>query len=124
MAFFHDCFELFEERFDLGAFGEGIGLNEAWMTANLAQAQQGGEEMELVRGEFLLGLDPEQGLLGALEFGAIEGFLLALDFAEEVLFDAIREIFCHLRLGSPQEEGTHARREPPSRAGYRSSSSS
>src|SRR5438067_11334735 len=73
--------------------------------------------MKLLLSQFFLSFDVQQDLLRALQFRAIQSFLFAFDFAEEVLFDAIREIFCHLRLGSPQEEGTHARREPPSSKG-------
>ena len=109
LAFVHEGLELFEEGFGLGAGRGGVGFDEARMTTDLAQAQERGEKMELLLGEFFLGFDAQEELLGALEFGAVEGLLFAFDFAEEVFFDAVGQIPGDLTLGAAQEEGPDAR---------------
>jgi hypothetical protein len=40
LALLHEGFELFDEGLDLGAGSGGIGLDEFWVTADLAEAEQ------------------------------------------------------------------------------------
>src|SRR6266404_5054579 len=73
--------------------------------------------MKLLLGQFLLGLDTEQELLGALQLSAVKSLLFALDLAKKILLDAVGQILGHLRFGSAEEEGAHARGQAPARQG-------
>ena len=64
--------------------------------------------MELLLGEFFLRFDPEQQLLRAFQFGTVEGFLFAFNFAEQVFLNPVRQVFGHLPLGSPEQERADA----------------
>src|SRR5262245_54273723 len=87
------------------------------MTANLAEAQERREEVELLTGEFLLRLNGQQFLLGAFKLGAVQGFLFALDFAEKVFLDAVGQVAGDLALGAAQEEWPNAGGKAPAGEG-------
>ena len=70
--------------------------------------------MKLLLGQLLLSLNPEEDLLGGLEFGTVQSFLFAFDFAEQVFFDAIREILGDLSFCATQQERPDARGEAAS----------
>ena len=68
-------------------------------------------------GQFLLRLERQEQLLGAFEFGAVEGLLLPFDFAEEIFLDAVGEVFGDLAFGAAEEEGADPGRESPAGEG-------
>jgi hypothetical protein len=122
VAFLDERLEEVEQRGELGALGLifvrflfRLRADERGVAANLPQAHERGEDVEAGLVELGLGIDFQQRGAGALEFGAVERALIAVEFAEQILLDALGQIPGDFAFRAPDDEGAHARGEPAAR---------
>ena len=113
VAFLHERLDHVHQRVEFRAFRLlALRSDERGMAADLPQAQQRGQDVEARFIELRIGLDVQQREARALEFGAVERGLFAVEFAEEILLDALGEVLGDLAFRAAQDEGPHPRGEP------------
>ena len=74
----------------------------------MAEAEEGGEDVEAEFIELGGGFGFEEGAAGVLEFGEVVFLLGAFEGADEVFFDAVWEVGGDFFFGAPEEEGADA----------------
>ena len=97
-------FEQFEQR--LGLAGSGVVADQLRMAANLAQARERGQHMNLALVEAFFGDGLHDLFAAAAQFGQIKFPLLFAQFAIAPLLDAVRQIFGDVLLQAAQHERT------------------
>ena len=94
----------------IGFLGGRIGLgiacqwvlacDQAGVAADLAEAEEGLEDVEALGIELAVVLHSEEEGAGAFEFGVVEGALGAFEFDDDFFLDAGREVAGDLGLGA------------------------
>ena len=115
LAFVAEFFKALEEGVEFGAgdFAVGPG-DERGVAADLAEAQEAGEDVEAHGVEGAGGFDAEELGAGAFELGVVEGALFAVEIDEDDVFGARRQLGGDLGLGAAQHEVADAAAETSS----------
>src|SRR6058998_3362285 len=96
--------EQFEQG--LGFAGEGVAADEFGMAADLAQAGEGGQDMDFALVEALFQHGAHHLLAAAAQLGQVKLALLVAERAIAALLDALGQIFGDMFLEAAQKEGT------------------
>ncbi len=80
------------------------GPDEARIAADLAETEEGLENIEALGVELAGAFNTEEKRAGAFEFGVVEAALIALEFDDEFFLDPWGEILGDLRLGPSEEK--------------------
>jgi len=96
----------------LGAFlACGLGLDQTWVAADLAQAGQGLQQGEAAALQRVLAHGGDDHVLRVSQLVAIHLLLHAAHFAEHVFLGARWQFLGHLALGAAQDEGPQSGRQ-------------
>jgi hypothetical protein len=102
----------FGDFFGGGFFGRGggefAGADEAGVAADLAEAEEGLEDVEALGVEIAGAFHAEEEGAGAFELGVVEGALGAFEFDDEFFLNARGEVAGDLGFGAAEEEVFHA----------------
>jgi len=112
MAFVAEFLDLLEQGVELGAGEFAVGLvDERGVAANLAEAEEAGENVETYGVECAVGLEAEEHGAGALELGIVEFALAAFEFDHDFIFGARRQIGGDLAFRAAEHEVTRTATE-------------
>ena len=113
VTFLVELVQQIEQGFHLGGLlFEVFGIDQARVAADLAQAHESLEDGEGVFLHLLIGIEAQQGLLDAFEFGLVEVELDAFHFRVHLFFGAGRQVLGDLEFGAPDKERPQARGQP------------